>query len=92
MNRQLITYKSLLPVQTNPTTCKWTNVAEKHKDVVEKFSKALKIKLFDSAFKQRQEVQNALSERKFILEMSKSDSVSDIKAICAEFIAEVNKL
>jgi chromosome partitioning protein len=65
----------------------WTAIAQRHKVVVQEFSRALNIKLFNSAFRQRQEVQNALSERKFIIEHApRSESASDIRAIADEFI------
>lgn len=67
----------------------WTDVAKKHKDVVDKFSKALKIPLFDASFRQRQDVQNALSERKFILEYkNNSEAAQDIKAITKELVSK----
>jgi chromosome partitioning protein len=68
----------------------WTAIAKKHKDVVDQFSKALKIPLFESSFRQRQEVQNALSQRQFILEyQNSSDASTDIKEITKEFLKKV---
>jgi chromosome partitioning protein len=70
----------------------WNAVAKKHKDVVEKFSKALKIPLFEASFRQRQEVQNALSGRQFILEyQNNSDAAEDIKAITKEFLNRIGE-
>lgn len=70
----------------------WSTVAKKHKDIVEKFSKALKIPLFVASFTQRQEVQNALSNRKFILEHQyNSTAAKDIKAITEEFVDRIVK-
>jgi chromosome partitioning protein len=71
----------------------WTKVARKHRDVVDNFSKALKIRLFSSAFRQSQEVQNALSERKFILEYNNNSvSATDLKEITKEFLAQANAI
>jgi chromosome partitioning protein len=71
----------------------WTSIARKHKDVVDKFSKALDIQLFSSSFRQRQEVQNALSDRQFILEHDNySDAAQDLKAITKEFIKNAQLL
>ncbi|MEN6375202.1 MAG: ParA family protein [Smithella sp.] len=71
----------------------WTEVAIKHKDVVDKFSKALKIPLFDASFRQRQDVQNALSQRKFILEYkNNSEAAQDIKAITEELVSKIEQL
>lgn len=68
----------------------WSDVAKKHKDVVDKFSTALKIPLFKASFRQRQDVQNALSARKFILEYkNNSDAASDIKEITEELISKI---
>ncbi|MGD0022318.1 MAG: ParA family protein [Smithellaceae bacterium] len=70
----------------------WTTVAKKHKEIVEKFSNALKIPLFKSSFTQRQDVQNALSNRQFILEyQNNSTAANDIKAITKEFLERVEK-
>ena len=69
---------------------KWTTISKKHKDVVEAFASRLAIPLFESSFRQRQEVQNALSARKFILERSEvSIPAIDIKAITEEFVGKV---
>lgn len=71
----------------------WTRVARKHKDIIELFSEKTGVPLFDASLKQRQEVQNALSERKFILEFSPtSESAKDIKAITTEFLKKVEEV
>ncbi len=65
----------------------WTKVAKKHKRVVEKFSETLGIGIFESAFRQRQEVQNALADRSFLIDSNpSSDAASDIKQITEEFL------
>lgn len=67
----------------------WTKVSQKHKAVVEDFSAKLRIKLFKSPFTQRQEVQNALSERKFIFEHNKNcQSSKEMQEIAQEFLLE----
>jgi chromosome partitioning protein len=67
----------------------WTKVSQKHRDVVDNFSKKLKIKIFDASFTQRQEVQNALSERKFIIEHKKNcQSSTEMQEITEEFLSE----
>jgi len=68
----------------------WSKVAKRHKSVVERFSETLDIPIFDSAFKQRQDIQNALSEREFILDYSpQSDASRDIKEITLEFLSKI---
>lgn len=65
----------------------WSKVARRHKDVVERFSKTLNIPIFDSVLKQRQDIQNALSERKFLLDYKPNSEASrDIKEITKEFL------
>lgn len=70
----------------------WSKVAKNHKETVEKFSSVLKIPLFDASFTQRQDVQNALSDRLFIIEhQNNSTAAKDIKAITKEFIERIDK-
>jgi chromosome partitioning protein len=65
----------------------WTKIAQKHKAVVEQFANKLRIPLFVSSFQQRQDVQNAIADRKFILEYNRyCDSARDIMAITEEFL------
>jgi chromosome partitioning protein len=71
----------------------WTKVSQKHRDVVDSFSKKLKIKIFNASFTQRQEVQNALSERKFIIEHNKNcQSSKEVQAITEEFLHETTNI
>ncbi|MHB8108647.1 MAG: ParA family protein [Syntrophorhabdaceae bacterium] len=71
----------------------WSLVAKEHKSIVEKFSKALSIPLFESSFRQRQHVQNALSRQQFIIEFQNSShAANDIKAITKEFLKKSDAL
>jgi chromosome partitioning protein len=66
----------------------WTKVSIRHKRVVETFAKQLNLKIFKSSFRQRQDVQNALSDRKFLIDFNpQSGPARDIKAITKEFLS-----
>ncbi len=71
----------------------WTRVARRHKSIIELFSEKTGVPLFDAFFKQRQEVQNALSDRQFVLEYApNSESAQDIKDITQEFIERIDEV
>lgn len=71
----------------------WTLVAKQHKDIVEGFSRKLRIPVFDASLRQRQQLQNALSKQQFIIEYQNTSQAShDIKKIAKEFLKRTETL